>query len=195
MPAQRLPHASLLGAPGRRSVPAPTKRANVADHDIAPVLTQLSVNDERHAVACRPDATLLDTLREDLGLTGTKAVCEMGDCGACTVLLDDRAVYSCLVLTAECGDRRIDTIEGVSTGQDLDPIQVAFVDHDAFQCGFCTPGQIMSLVALRRRSETPSRADIEAALAGNLCRCGAYRHILDAAGSALGVDVAVEVRR
>lgn len=167
----------------------------MADDDPAPILTRLSVNDEHHAVASRPDTPLLDTLREDLGLTGTKAVCEMGDCGACTVLVDDRAVYSCLVLTAECGDRRIDTIEGVAKGQDLDPIQTAFVEHDAFQCGFCTPGQIMSLVALRRAAPTPSSrpdsADVESALAGNLCRCGAYRHILSAAGAALGVEVEV----
>lgn len=159
--------------------------------DTRPVLTELDVNGECHAAAHRPDTVLLETLREELGLTGTKSVCEMGDCGACTVVLDDRAVYSCLVLTAECDGRRIETIEGVADGATLDPIQEAFIDHDALQCGFCTPGQIMSLVALRREGDHPSESDVERALIGNLCRCGAYRHILEAARTALGVDVEV----
>lgn len=159
--------------------------------DVRPVLTTLDVNGERHAAAHRPDSVFLDTLREELRLTGTKSVCEMGDCGACTVVVDDRAVYSCLILTAECDGRRIETIEGVADGPTLDPIQEAFIDHDALQCGFCTPGQIMSLVALRRAGEHPSEAEIERALSGNLCRCGAYRHILEAARSALGVKVEV----
>lgn len=155
-------------------------------------VTEFDVNGHRHTVAGSGDRRLLDSLREDLGLTGTKAVCEMGDCGACTVVVDDRAVYSCLVLTAECDGRRVETIEGVADGETLDPIQAAFVEHDALQCGFCTPGQIMSLVALRREADEPTPDDIEHALAGNLCRCGAYDHIRTAACSALGV--AVEVR-
>lgn len=157
-------------------------------------ICHVEVNGEEHALAVEPDDTLLDTLRNGLGLTGTKAVCEMGDCGACTVLLDDRAVYSCLVLTAECEDHHIDTIEGLADGQDLHPIQQAFVDCDALQCGYCTPGQIMSLEGLRRSSAGPDSAglgavDVERAVQGNLCRCGAYRHILRAGCQALGVQV------
>lgn len=160
-------------------------------------LCHLEINSEGHALAIEPDETLLDTLRHGLALTGTKAVCEMGDCGACTVLLDDQAVYSCLVLTAECEDHRVDTIEGLADGQDLNPIQQAFVDRDALQCGYCTPGQIMSLEGLRRSSagRDPAgigRDDVERAVQGNLCRCGAYRHILLAGCEALGV--AVDVR-
>ncbi len=153
-----------------------------------PTLAVLDVNGERRPVAVEADEVLLQTLRHELGLTGTKAVCEMGDCGACTVLVDDVAVYSCLVLTAECQDRRVETIEGVADGQALDPLQQAFVDCDALQCGFCTPGQVMSLVALRRRTPDPSDADIEHAVQGNLCRCGAYRHILHAAQAGLRGD-------
>ena len=102
------------------------------------------------------------------------------------MLLDDEAVYSCLVLTTECVGRRVETIEGVADGQRLDPLQQAFVDCDALQCGFCTPGQIMSLVALRRATDEPGDDEIERAVQGNLCRCGAYRHILDAARVGLG---------
>lgn len=150
-----------------------------------PQIYELHINDGQHSVAADGDEVLLDTLRNDLGLTGTKAVCEMGDCGACTVLLDDAAVYSCLVLTAECEGHRVETIEGMADGQELAPLQQAFVDCDALQCGFCTPGQIMSLEALRRSDRHPSSEAIERAVQGNLCRCGAYRHILEAARVAL----------
>lgn len=154
-------------------------------------VVHLDVNAISRSVAVEPDRTLLEVLREELGLTGTKAVCEMGDCGACTVLLDDRAVCSCLVLAVEVEGQRVETIEGVADGQTLSPVQQAFVDCDALQCGFCTPGQIMSLEGLSRADRSPSEADIEAAVLGNLCRCGAYRHILDAANRALGTPVEV----
>src|SRR5688572_33182302 len=111
-------------------------------------LVSFRLNGDERALAVEPRRTLLDALRVDLNLTGTKKVCDMGDCGACTVILDGKAVYSCLTLAVECGDRQIATIEGLDDDGQLDPVQQAFVECDAFQCGFCTPGQIMSLRAL-----------------------------------------------
>src|SRR5215208_6689461 len=112
------------------------------------LLVTLSINDIDHELALEPRRTLLDALRHDLQLTGTKKVCDMGDCGACTVLVDGRAMYACLLLAIDCEGRQITTIEGLSHNGDLDPVQQAFVEADAFQCGFCTSGQIMSLKAL-----------------------------------------------
>lgn len=140
----------------------------------------LSVNRQEHTLAVEPRRTLLDTLRCDLQLTGTKKVCDMGDCGACTVLVDGRAMYSCLMLTVDCDGRKITTIEGVGLDGVLDPVQRAFVEADAFQCGFCTPGQIMSLRALLDENAAPSDEEILRAVSGNLCRCGAYLNILHA---------------
>lgn len=152
----------------------------------SPVLVSLQINGDERSVAIEPRRALLDVIRDDIGLTGTKQVCEMGNCGACTVLLDGEAVYSCLVLGVECDGNSVETVESLAAGPDLNPIQAAFADCDAFQCGFCTPGQMMSLEALRRRrsaTDDPDDldADITNSLAGNLCRCGAYRHIIDAA--------------
>jgi aerobic-type carbon monoxide dehydrogenase small subunit (CoxS/CutS family) len=132
--------------------------------------------------------TLLDTLRSDLRLTGTKKVCNMGDCGACTVLMDGCAVYSCLVLAADLAGREITTIEGLDRHGELDPVQRAFIADDAFQCGFCTPGQIMSLRALLDENPDPTDEEIERAVTGNLCRCGAYRNILAAGRRAIGLQ-------
>jgi aerobic-type carbon monoxide dehydrogenase small subunit (CoxS/CutS family) len=142
---------------------------------------RLSINGRAHDVGVEPHELLVDTLRDRLGLTGTKQACGMGDCGACTVRLDDETVYSCLVLTAECDEHRIQTIEGVADGDDLDPVQQAFIDADAMQCGFCTPGQIMSMRALLDEVPDPDEEALVRGMSGNLCRCGAYRHILDAA--------------
>lgn len=158
---------------------------------------RLTVNGESHEVWVEPRRTLLDVLRKDLGLSGTKKVCDRGQCGACTVLLDGVPVYSCLKLAIECEGVRVETIEGLADahhrastlegheglalGESLHPLQRAFVEHDAFQCGFCTPGQIMSLKALFDRNPRPTVDEIKNAVAGNLCRCGAYPKILRAA--------------
>jgi aerobic-type carbon monoxide dehydrogenase small subunit (CoxS/CutS family) len=139
-----------------------------------------TLNCVEQAVSVDARRTLLDMLRSDLHLTGTKKVCNMGDCGACTVLMDGRAVYSCLVLVADLPGREITTIEGLDRGGELDPVQRAFIENDAFQCGFCTPGQIMSLRALLDENPDPTDEEIERAVTGNLCRCGAYRNILAA---------------
>lgn len=141
----------------------------------------LTVNGQPHPVAVEPRRVLLDVLRRDLGLTGTKEVCEMGNCGACTVLLDDEAVYSCLVLAVECEDQRIETVEGLARGQELTLVQEAFVACDALQCGFCTPGQILSMEAALRRRPDADEAALTQAVTGNLCRCGAYGNIVAAA--------------
>jgi xanthine dehydrogenase YagT iron-sulfur-binding subunit len=143
-------------------------------------VVHLTVNDTGHTLSVEPRHTLLDTLRHDLQLTGTKKVCDMGDCGACTVIVDGRAVYSCLTLAVDCAEKQITTIEGLAHNGELDPVQRAFVEEDAFQCGFCTPGQIMSLRALLDLNANPTDDDIERAVTGNLCRCGAYLNILRA---------------
>jgi xanthine dehydrogenase YagT iron-sulfur-binding subunit len=142
----------------------------------------LHVNGIEHVVQTEPRRTLLDALRNDLGLTGAKKSCDMGNCGACTVLLGGEAVYSCLLFAIDCGGSAIATVEGLED----DPIQKAFIEADAFQCGFCTPGQIMSLKALFNRTSAPSDEELVRAVSGNLCRCGAYRNILRAARIAAG---------
>jgi aerobic-type carbon monoxide dehydrogenase small subunit (CoxS/CutS family) len=138
----------------------------------------LEVNGAQRLLECEPRRMLVDALRGELGLTGTKRPCDMGNCGGCTVLLDDAPVYSCLVLAVDCAGRKVQTIEAFA---DPTPLQLAFVEEDAFQCGFCTPGQIMALEGLFRANARPSDEEIVRALAGNLCRCGAYRNILRAA--------------
>ncbi len=137
----------------------------------------LTVNGETRHLMVEPRRTLLDTLRHDLQLTGAKKVCDMGDCGACTVIVDGRSMYACLLLAVDCDGRDIRTIEGLASGEELDPVQQAFVDEDAFQCGYCTPGQVMSLRALLDEQPEPTDAEIMRAVTGNLCRCGAYQHI------------------
>ena len=144
----------------------------------------LTVNGRVAAAHVPPHRSLLDLLRDSLGLTGTKKVCNEGDCGACTVLVDGRAVYSCITLAISCEGRAIETIEGISSEGKLHPVQEAFIAHDAYQCGFCTPGQIMSIVGLLRTNGRPSEDDVKRAVAGNLCRCGAYTNIVKAGVSA-----------
>ena len=156
--------------------------------DSAPLGTRLHVNGAERALVLEPRRSLLDVLREELGLTGAKKVCDMGNCGACTVIVDGRAVYSCLKLAIDCADAEITTVEGLGRDGALDPVQRAFVEADAIQCGFCTPGQIMSVKALLAHNPDPTDAEIERALTGNLCRCGAYRNIVRAARIAAGRD-------
>ena len=140
---------------------------------------------ETHDVAV--NATLLEFLREDLNLTGTKEGCNEGECGACVVLVDDRAMNSCLMLAVEADGHDVTTIEGIGRAGNLHPLQVAFLRHQAVQCGFCTPGMIMTALALLKQNPHPTEADIRSALSGNLCRCTGYRQILDAVKDAAGM--------
>ena len=161
--------------------------------DLPPVRSvELTVNGVAARLDVEPRETLLDVLRDRLDLTGTKAVCTMGNCGACTVTVDGRAVYACLVLGVECDGAEIGTIEGVADGDELHPVQRAFVERDAFQCGYCTPGQVMSLKAMldacERGGASATEADVRRAVSGNLCRCGAYRHIVEAGRPASGLE-------
>jgi aerobic-type carbon monoxide dehydrogenase small subunit (CoxS/CutS family) len=141
----------------------------------------LNVNGKDYRLAAEPRTTLAAALRFDLGLTGTKVVCDRGACSACTVWLDKTPVNACMTLAIDVGKRRITTIEGLANGEDLHPIQAAFIKHDALQCGFCTPGMIMSCAALLERNPNPNLNDVKQAIAGNLCRCGTYPKIFDAA--------------
>jgi xanthine dehydrogenase YagT iron-sulfur-binding subunit len=141
---------------------------------------RLIVNGAEHDLTPPSHETLLTTLRDRLDLTGTKLVCGRGECGACTVLLDGISVYSCLTLTAACDDRQVTTIEGVGRDGDLHPVQAAFIEHDALQCGFCTPGQILAAIALLADNPNPSEDDVRHGMSGNLCRCGTYPKIVRA---------------
>ncbi len=145
----------------------------------------LEVNGQKKEVEAEPRLTLLDVLRNHLDLTGAKNICDMGECGGCTVLIDDVPRYSCLTLALDARGRKITTVEGLETDR-LNPTQMAFVKHDAFQCGFCTPGWIMSVEALRRKGGQPDDEKIREALTGNLCRCSAYPKILEAARAVAG---------
>ena len=147
----------------------------------------LSINGERRPVVFPTHHTLLEVLREECGLTGTKHGCELGECGTCTVLVDGRPVLSCLVLAAEMGGKEIATVEGLQEGNRLHPLQAAFADLGAAQCGYCTPGILMAARALLAENPSPTRTEIKAALAGNLCRCTGYLKILEAIEQAAAV--------
>jgi len=152
----------------------------------AKVSVTLNVNGQEHPIDLDARASLLDTLREEIGLTGTKKGCDHGQCGACTVLVDDRRVLSCLTLAAMVPGRRVTTVEGLAQGDQLHPVQAAFVKHDAFQCGYCTPGQIVSAVGLLHEGCPDDPAAIRECMSGNLCRCGAYPNIVAAVREARG---------
>ena len=143
-------------------------------------IINLIVNDQPVEAAVEPNRTLLQLLREDLGLTGTKHGCGLGDCGACTIIMDGQPVNSCLVLAVQANGREVLTIEGLADNGKLHPIQQAFVDNGAIQCGFCTPGMILSAKALLDENPRPTENEIRTAISGNLCRCTGYQKIVEA---------------
>jgi xanthine dehydrogenase YagT iron-sulfur-binding subunit len=167
------PHEAAVGAPAD----APTPPA---------ATTALLINGEHLTLALDPATTLLDALREQTSLTGTKKGCDMGSCGACTVHIDGQRVLACLTLAMRCEGKQITTIEGLADGDSLHPVQAAFVEHDALQCGYCTPGQIMSAVALIQEGHAQTDDEIREWMSGNICRCGAYPNIVAAVRDAVG---------
>jgi xanthine dehydrogenase YagT iron-sulfur-binding subunit len=142
--------------------------------------TELLINGKPLPLALHDDTTLLDALREQAALPGTKKGCDMGSCGACTVHIDGKRVLACLTLAARCEGRSITTIEGLAEGDTLHPVQAAFIEHDALQCGYCTPGQIMSAAALIKEGHTRTDDEVREWMSGNICRCGAYPNIVAA---------------
>jgi carbon-monoxide dehydrogenase small subunit len=157
---------------------------------VAKIHVETTLNGERVEFLCQPHQSLLEALRDELGLTGTKEGCSSGDCGACTVVLDGRIVPSCLVLAAEAQGRRIETIEGVAQGGELHPLQRKFLEHAALQCGICTPGIIVAARALLEKHPDPTQEQVRYWLAGNLCRCTGYDKIVRAV-----LDAAAELRQ
>lgn len=156
-------------------------------------IIHVTVNGELREAAVEPNQTLTQFLREDLGLTGTKHGCGLGDCGACTVILDGQPVNSCLVLALQANGREVLTIEGLAENGKLHPIQQAFVDHGAIQCGFCSPGMILSAKALLDENPKPTETEIRTAISGNLCRCTGYQKIVEAIKAASGELEGMEV--
>ncbi len=161
--------------PPPSGAPTPKPEAQDPHQDIV-----LLVNGRRLALTVEPRASLLDTLREQAGLMGTKKGCDRGACGACTVHIDGRRVVSCLTLAVRCQGKAVTTIEGLAANGELHPVQAAFLDHDGFQCGYCTPGQIMSAAALIEEGHAGSAPEIREWMSGNICRCGAYPNIVAA---------------
>jgi len=192
MAMQGLSRRGILGgtAAGLATIPLAGRAAPPAQDSPAatppPVRTPetqditLQVNGRRVALAVELRTSLLDALREQAGLTGTKKGCDRGSCGACTVHIDGRRVVSCLTLAVRCQGRAVTTIEGLASGDELHPMQAAFLEHDAFQCGYCTPGQIMSGAALVEEGHAGSPEEIREWMSGNICRCGAYPNIVAA---------------
>lgn len=175
-----------IAVAGLSLVPVTFLEASGNEIDEAPPLmaakmkVSLIVNGKRRRFSIDPRVTLLDLLREQLRLTGTKKGCDLGQCGACTVHVDGQRVLSCLSFAVMQQGRKITTIEGLSNGAELHPMQQAFIKHDGFQCGYCTPGQLMSAVACVREGRAGSEAEIQEYMSGNLCRCGAYPNIVNA---------------
>ena len=174
----------LMGAGAAASAATPGLRAESLTGVIETgemTRIKLLVNGRSHRLMVEPRWSLLFVLREKLGLTGTKVGCERGECGACTVLIDSEPRYACMTLAVEAVGKEIITLEGLMRGEELGPVQQAFLEHDAFQCGYCTPGQIMAIEGLLRSNPSPSLQETRNAVSGNLCRCGAYTHIFKAA--------------
>ncbi len=182
----------LMGTVSTAAVPVIARAAQVppaappANAD-KPVDVALTVNNREHNIAVDVRTSLLDLLRERLGLTGAKKGCDHGQCGACTVLIDGRRVLSCLTLAVAAQDHKVTTIEGLGNDGELHPMQQAFIDHDAFQCGYCTPGQIMSAIGCINEGHAENDTDIREYMSGNLCRCAAYPNIVDAVMQARSV--------
>ena len=179
--------AAIIGGP---LMPGAVSAAGAQSTGLASMLINvvLRVNGTEHPLLLDPRTTLLDALREHLQLTGTKKGCGLGQCGACTVLMDGERVKSCLSLAALLDGREISTIEGLAQGDQLHPLQAAFIERDAFQCGYCTPGQIMAGVACIKEGHAGSAQEIRDWMSGNLCRCGAYDHIVAAIQDAARVN-------
>jgi xanthine dehydrogenase YagT iron-sulfur-binding subunit len=176
----------MAGAAGAAVMPmtaraqGPTPNTATAQDPSAPIDVTLRVNGQDHTLSIDTRTALLDALREHLGLTGSKKGCDHGQCGACTVLVDGRRVLSCLTLAVTTLGKNVSTVEGLAQGDKLHPMQQAFVDQDAFQCGYCTPGQIMSAIACVREGHANSEDDIREYMSGNICRCAAYPNIVAA---------------
>jgi len=158
----------------------PASEAEMTEHGEMTKIT-LTINGRSYRLLVEPRWSLLSVLREGLGLTGTKVGCERGECGACTVLIDDVPRYACMTLAVEVEGAKITTLEGLMKGEELGPVQQAFAEQDAFQCGYCTPGQIIAVEGLLRKNPKPSEEEIRKGMSGNLCRCGTYKHIINAA--------------
>jgi xanthine dehydrogenase YagT iron-sulfur-binding subunit len=182
-----LPIVHAASAAAAKVAPAAAHPAHAqAAAGSATIPVQLNINGKVHAVRLDPRTSLLDALREELALSGTKKGCDHGQCGACTVLVEDRRVLSCLTLAASVSGHRVTTVEGLAQGDQLHPVQAAFLKHDAFQCGYCTPGQIVSAVGLLKEGCPADAASIRECMSGNLCRCGAYPNIVAAVQEARG---------
>jgi xanthine dehydrogenase YagT iron-sulfur-binding subunit len=166
-----------------RTLSSFVEEAQAAEPDTVgpgPVPIKLDVNGVTYPLALTPATTLAEALRDALELTGTKIGCDRGACSACTVWLDGAPVASCMTLAVDVGARKVTTIEGLAAGDDLHPVQSAFIAHDAMQCGFCTPGMVMSSAALLRDNPRPTEEDVKTAISGHLCRCGTYPHVIAA---------------
>lgn len=159
---------------------APVAAAPPRNDDAEPARIVLNVNGRKYRLGVEPRETLISVLRERLGLIGAKPGCERGECGACTVLLDGTTRYSCMTLAVEAQGKVITTIEGLAQGEELSDLQKAFIREDGYQCGFCTPGQVLAAEGLLRKNPKPSLDEIRLGMSGNLCRCGAYGHIFRA---------------
>lgn len=179
---------AALGAQGVAAELEKARRERLHGPGAVPVV--LRVNGQDRPLQLEPRVTLLEALRDHAGLTGAKEVCDRATCGACTVLIDGAPVYACMTLAIEAQGKDIVTVEGLATGGKLTAVQQAFIDHDGLQCGYCTPGMVLSVTALLRENPRPTEHDVRRACAGNLCRCGTYPRVFEAALAAAGVPVA-----